>query len=288
MKIRIRNELLPLNLLVILLIATITFFPSNMLRIILGLPFVLFIPGYVLMAALFPRKERVSGIERVVLSFGLSIAVVPIIGLVLNYSPWGIGLESILYSMALYIFIISSITWLRRRRLPEPERFSIEFQLRIPAWGGSMRGGNVWNRVLSVILVIAILGALGMLGYVIAIPKVGERFTEFYILGQESRAIDYPRELKLGEEGKMIIGISNQEHETVSYRVEVRINGVKNNEVEPIVLKHDEKWEGRVDFVPKAPGDNQKVECLLYKNGEVEPCLEPLRLWVNVRERPPE
>jgi uncharacterized membrane protein len=50
------------------------------IRIILGLPFILFIPGYILIFALFPTKKTDQGIdiiERVALSFGLSIAVVP-------------------------------------------------------------------------------------------------------------------------------------------------------------------------------------------------------------------
>jgi len=33
--------------------------------------------------------EGIDGIERVALSFGLSIAIVPLIGLVLNFTPWG-------------------------------------------------------------------------------------------------------------------------------------------------------------------------------------------------------
>jgi len=34
-------------------------------------------------------REGIDGIERVALSFGLSIAIVPLIGLVLNFTPWG-------------------------------------------------------------------------------------------------------------------------------------------------------------------------------------------------------
>lgn len=141
-----------------------------------------------------------------------------------------------------------------------------------------------WDRVLAATLVIVILGALGALGYVIATPKVGEKFTEFYILGEEGKAADYPRELKVGEEGKVIVGVINHEKEEVSYRVEVVIGGNKGTEVGPVLLVDEQKWEAEIGFVPVTPGENQKVEFLLYKHGEIEPCLEPLYIWVDVVE----
>jgi len=64
----------------------------------------------------------------------------------------------------------------------------------------------------------------------------------------------------------------------------VRIDGMKNNEIEPIVLGHNEKWEEIVSFTPDKAGNREKVEFLLYKNGEAEPFLEPLRLWLDVTE----
>ena len=70
---------------------------------------------------------------------------------------------------------------------------------------------SIWDRILSIILVLLILGALGTLGYVIATPKVGETFTEFYILGQEGKAADYPKELNTGQEGRVIVGVVNHE-----------------------------------------------------------------------------
>jgi uncharacterized membrane protein len=140
------------------------------------------------------------------------------------------------------------------------------------------------NRVLTAILVIAILGAIGVLGYVITTPQEGETFTEFYILGQEGKAADYPARLVVGEEVSVIVGIINHEGKEVSYRVEVVINDIKAGEVGPIVLLDEQKGEGELSFVLVTPGDNQKVEFLLYKNGEVEPYLKPLHLWVNARE----
>ena len=280
MRIRLQNELLLINILAILLIIVITFFPSNVLRIILGLPLMLFFPGYALIAALFPKKSALDGIERLALSFGLSIAVVPLIGLVLNYTTWGIRLYPVLISVTLFIIITSVIAWYRRQRLAQAERFIVSFNLGLTIW----KGQRSLDRILSIILMAAILGAIGTLGYVIATPKVGEKFTEFYVLELEGKATDYPSEMKVGEEGRVIVGIINREHETVSYRMEVRIDGAKNNEVGPIVLGDEQKWEEIVSFTPHRAGDNQKVQFLLYKNGESEPCLKPLHLWVNVKE----
>jgi uncharacterized membrane protein len=117
MRIGTRNELILLNLLVIVLIAVFNLFPSNILRIILGAPFLLFFPGYTLVTALFSKKEGLDGIERVLLSLVMSIVVVLFLGLILNYTPWGIRPEPILYSTALFIFITSVIAWLRRGQL---------------------------------------------------------------------------------------------------------------------------------------------------------------------------
>ena len=279
MRIKLGDGLIPLNLLAWVLILFIIFFPSNTLRIILGIPFVLFCPGYTLMAALFTKKEGMGGIERVALSFGLSIAVVSLIGLILNYTPWGIRLEPILYSVASFILIASIIAWLRRRRLTEHERFAIQFQVTMPGWGE-----GVWGKVLAITVVVAILATLGTLGYVIATPKVGETFTEFYILGQDGKAANYPKELKVGEKGEVIVGVVNHEGKEVSYRVEVVVGSQESTEVGPVVLVNEQKWEGEVSFVPEVAGENQKVEFLLYKDGEVEPCLEPLHLWVDVKK----
>ena len=266
MKVRLQDELLLINILAILLIVVIIFFPSNVLRIILGLPLMLFFPGYTLIAALFPKKSSLDGIERLALSFGLSIAVVPLTGLVLNYTPWGIRLYPILISLTIFLIITSVIPWYWRHKLAEAERFAISFNLSLPLW----RGQNTADKVLSIVLIAAILGAIGTVGYVIATPKIGEKFTEFYVLGLEGKAMDYPREMAVGEEPRVIVGIVNREHETVSYQVEMKMDGVKNNRVELLVLGQDEKWEKEVSFTPNRIGDKQQVEFLLYRRGQTE------------------
>jgi len=276
--INFKNDLLLIIILTALLAAVILLLPDSVLRVILGLPFLLFFPGYTLIAALFPRKSDLDGIERVALSFGLSIAVVPLLGLALNYTPWGIRLYPVLITVSLFILAMCIVTWLRRRRLPAEERFSITFSFNTAGWKGSSK----LDKALTVILALAVLVAVGTLIYVVSNPKVGEKFTEFYILGLGGKAADYPRELEVGANAKVIVGLVNQESGEMNYRVAVVIDGVKDKDVGPITLADKEKWEQEVSFSPSKVGDNQKVEFLLYKGGETTPSQE-LHLWIDVK-----
>ncbi|MCD6092673.1 MAG: DUF1616 domain-containing protein [Candidatus Aenigmarchaeota archaeon] len=54
-------------------------------QIIFGSIFVLFLPGFALSWAFFPKKDEVDWIERIALSFGLSIALVPLSVFYLNF-----------------------------------------------------------------------------------------------------------------------------------------------------------------------------------------------------------
>lgn len=109
-----------------------------------------------------------------------------------------------------------------------------------------------------------------------------EKFTEFYILGTEGKAAGYPRQLKVGEEASLILGISNQEQKTMSYLVDIKIDEVTANGLGPIILEHGEKVEQIVTFTPDKPAGEQEVEFLLYKQGESE-VYESLHLWVDVQ-----
>ena len=263
-----------------LLLFPLVAFTSGVLRIIFGLCLVLFFPGYTLLSALSPRKGDLSGIERIALSFGLSIAIVPLVGLILNYTPWGIRLYAILIAITIFIFAAAAIAWQRQRRLPAQERFHVVFNLKLPQWAGM---SNL-DKGLSIGLVVAIVAALGCLGYVIANPKQGEKFTEFYILGPEGKAENYPQQVMVGEEAKVILGIVNHEHQPLSYRVVIEINGVKDKELGTGMLAHEEKWEQVVGFTPAEVGVKQKVEFWLYKDEEAQPHLEqPLHLYINVK-----
>ena len=262
-----------------LILALVIEFAVGPLRIILGAVFLLFLPGYTLMAALFPRRYSLQGVERVVLSFALSVAVVPLIGLILNYTPWGITIEPIFLAIVALMVIASAVALLRRSALPRSERFQPRILIRMPSWGGTSR----LDRALSIVLVIAIMGAIAALVYAVTAPRAVERFTDFYILGSEGMLQDYPRALTLGEQTEVILGIVNHEHQRSNYKIQIVFDGQITQEVEPIALDNEAEWKQTITLTPTKAGDDQKVEFLLYKGNASEPYLN-LHLWLDVKE----
>jgi len=193
-------------------------------RIVLALPIVLFIPGYCLIAALFPKEGDIGLIERIALSIGLSIAVVPLMGFGLNFTPWGIQLDSIAISLTLFTFVMILVAHYRRALLPFEERFRVPFSAiadRIRQEFLPQPGEKRVDRLLSVVLSLVMLIAIITTVYVIVIPKEGgERFTEFYILGEKQNATEYPDRIIAGQNYLMYVGVGNHEYRNVAYTIE--------------------------------------------------------------------
>ena len=133
------------------------------------------------------------------------------------------------------------------------------------------------------ILIGAIITAIGTLIYVISTPKIGERFTEFYILGEGGKAEEYPKELLVEKTGYVILGIVNHEHQPVTYTAKVLIGEEENNSLGPITLEHEEKWQEKIGFTPTQAGKNIKVQFLLYRDNQSEP-YRSLHLWLEIME----
>jgi len=109
--------------------------PIVTIRYVLGTIFILWLPGYTFIKALFPQTlppkpetgiahtvQNLDTIERVALSIGLSLALVPIVGLLLNYTPWGIRLAPITLSLTALTLTFATAALLREnqtRKKPE-------------------------------------------------------------------------------------------------------------------------------------------------------------------------
>ena len=81
-------------------------YPLIYIRYILGSIFILILPGYSLIKTLFPTRE-IDDIERTALSIGTSLAIVPLVGLLLNYTSWGIRLTPITLSILLLTALLA-------------------------------------------------------------------------------------------------------------------------------------------------------------------------------------
>ncbi|MFW5927855.1 MAG: DUF1616 domain-containing protein [Thermoplasmatota archaeon] len=299
MRIQIREKPWDLAFVVVvtaLLLAVIAVSPNSTVRTILGLPYILFFPGYVLISFLFPEGQPLDKIERIALSFGLSIAITPLIGLLLNY-VWEISLVPILYSQSLFIFVFALLAYLRRETIPLEERFSIYLEINPPEW----HNYDIIDKAL-VVATVGLLMASGGLAYHIATtPRTGEQFTELYMLGPEGVADDYPTNLTVNETGRVIMGAINREHEEVNYTLGVglgdsyenmtllgniptdyNITFDRNNTYysTSFSLKNNEKWNHSLDFSISKPGE-YKFNVFLLRN---EKLYQDIHLWVTVRE----
>jgi hypothetical protein len=90
--------------------------PFVALRWALSLLLVLFIPGYLTLEALFPGGGQLDTIERLALSVALSLTLVMFVGLLLNYSPGGIRLSSILISLTILTAGVAVVALAREYR----------------------------------------------------------------------------------------------------------------------------------------------------------------------------
>lgn len=267
---------------------------DTFVRTILGLLLILFIPGYSLIAALFPKKEDLDGIERIALSFGLSIGLSALFGLLLKYSllnylPYGNKLIHLTNSsyvtlaliLSVFTLLMLFIAFIRRRRVPEGEKFHVNFGGFASSIKGHFKGESKTSKILSIILIISILLAICTTVYIILQPKHGETFTEFYILGPNGKASDYPTNLTVGKNGTVIIGVVNHEYQTSNYEMVVKSNNGTVMNQQNIILTNGNQTQIPYTFTASSAG-YKNIEFLLYKLPDTTNVYRSLHLYVNM------
>ena len=255
----------------------------TVLRVILGLAFVLFLPGFTLQAAVFPHRTDLDTPERLALSFGLSLAVIPLVALLLDRLPWGIHPWPILVAEGLLVLLFSLAAVLRSRRLPHEGRLQAGKWPHLPGWWSSLeRGERRQYTILAGTLLTALLSASAIL----FLPSPAGSYTEFYILGAQGLAEGYAREARLGEDLAVLMGITNHERQAKTYRVEVWAVNPQGRREHLLTdgwyrLAQGVTREWPVSWQMPWPGDDQLVELLLFE-GEQSTPYRGLRLWLDV------
>ncbi len=262
---------------------------------LVALLLVLFVPGYVLVAALFPGNREIGWIERVALSAGLSLALVPLVGLVLNFTPFGIQLPSLLAAIALLSVLIGLGAYWRRIQLPPAERLGLSIDLDLPGW----TEGAVVDKALTIGVVASVAIAGGAFAYVVLVPRVGQQFTEFYLLGPGGTAAGWPTHLNVSEPASVFIGIINREAASVAYTVRVDLlgvqfaydaNGTYNHTIVlngttwswlNTTLSDGQSWTHPYGFSIGNPGF-WEIQFLLYTRGNLYAAYKELHLYIHV------
>lgn len=262
------------------------------LQVPLGLIHVLFVPGYCLTVIVFPQDDDIDDLTRIALSIGLSISMLPPLAVLLNLLPERITIWPMARFLNLWIICLSIVGMMRRRSLITlgiayiPPVF-----LPLKTLKDLTQQKQDRLRFMASVASVAIIGSGIFSGIgLLILPPLVLHLTEFYLLGSEGMAQDYPRSTKVGEEIKVKAEIINREHGPRTYHVEVWVTDTWNNDRRerlfvsaPITTTEGIAKEVPLTWEMPWSGENQKVDFLLF----MEPNPKPYRqttLWINVAE----
>jgi uncharacterized membrane protein len=255
-------------------------------RLIAGLALIFFIPGYAVLAVIFPLKADITHVERVGFSLVLSIIIVGGMSFLASYTPLGLRAAPVVAVVSILVLVITVSAYVRRRSLPLERRFAISVPRtsgakRAPPWG---KLDGKLEKTLAVVLVLVSVVALSATIYLIAAPTGGEAYTAFYVLGPDGKAQDYPSQFRLGEEQSVIVGVTNHEQRAMDYTLVTTLSDNVSSSTlstETLHLANNENWEQPMNVRPDRIGEDMQLSFLLYGYNDTTP-LQTTHLWVNV------
>ena len=237
------------------LCAALTVLPAPV-RAIGALPLVLLLPGYWLTAALLP-SPLFGPLGRAALSVGFSIVACVLAGLLLNLTSGGLSTTGWVLALGGISLLGSAVAWLRCQPSSGETPASLRSQL------PGRREGALFG--LAAVLLV---GAFG-LAHISAARQNQPNFTQLWIVPDAASA------------GRVIqLGVRNQEQDTRSFDLELRVDGDVVRDWHPITLAPQQTWQVQVNAPDGGPFAGT-VEALLYRADE------PGTVYRRVLLRPP-
>jgi uncharacterized membrane protein len=257
---------------------------------LLGHVFVLYVPGYLLQAILFPRVDELDRIERVALSLGLSVAVASLLALLLNWLPWGIRPWPIIVGQGSLIFCLMLLAVWRRLIQSTKGANTPQVHFHLRPWWSSLSTSDR-RLYLPAFAVLSLAGLAG--AWVFLVPSPDKYMTEFYILGKQGLAEEFPHEVQINEQQQVTIGIHNLEQDDHNYRVEIWAVDPESSsqrallvQTEPFLLRRGMQYQTEQAWILPWQGRDQQVEFLLFIDKDQQP-YRTLRLILNVTDSSP-
>lgn len=223
------------------IILAITSISVEVIQIVLALLFVLFLPGYALVAALF-SNDSLGFPTRLLFSVGLSVALSALGGLFLNFTPWGIQAYSWVGLLSSITLIASCIAFVRRQK---QSRTAIK-----PDWPRlNIRPVQALQFGIAAIIIVAAFG-LAAQG---AVSQQNISFTQLWILPSDTNNKNIVR-----------VGIRNIENKTVQYKLQIESESISIYDWHSIELQPGQQWEETVSL-NIVQSHAKSVEAKLYR-----------------------
>lgn len=227
-------------------------------RVVIALPFVLVAPGYAIVAAVFP-KRGLGGVETLLFSIGVSVAVATLGGLALNWTPWGLRTEVWVVFLAAVALGAGGVAIARRGGLSTTLPVA-----RLPHTGSGpiLRVGVP---LLATALVLAVATGVSVTG---AIHQPRKGFTQLWILPASGHKASAVR-----------LGLANRESATTRYLLRLTAGGHTVREWRALNLTPGASWQATVTL-PTSLARVGKVEAILSRASS--PCSVYRRVWYSV------
>jgi uncharacterized membrane protein len=219
--------------------------PVPVLSLVFAAPLVFFLPGYAIVCAVFARRSLDTA-RLLVLSFGLSLAVLTLVPLLLDPLPGGISMGWWAVALCLVVLGAARAAALARRK-PARKAFRRP-RLRLAGRDAGLIAVGLAATVAAVVLVFIPFSAKDAIGY-----------SELWIEPQE------------GAVPSAVVGVASREQESDRFTVEFRTNLSEIPfEVTSIELSPGEEEELVVR--PPVKGESPvKVSATLFREGITQP-----------------
>lgn len=275
------QQLIPVVAIVAVLVPILSAIDSDVgilvaLRVILAVPLILYLPGFALIAAFFPRYDQIEQYERLVLSGVASLGFVPINGYAFAY-----GLENYFELMPLayctIVIVMWAIAWQRVRRVDPDEQFVIVIAMPVSRPDLSRRE---FPLVLILVGLVFVVFATSLT--LTFSPSSRDEFTEFYVFSADGLPKNFSQ---VNADGTIpfTIGIINHEDSQQTYRLEVIADDEVMLTIADIRLRDEEEAELAIDVpLPTLRGESQLI-FNLYRGYETIVYRE-LRVFINITD----
>lgn len=233
------------------LIAVLTL-PGGLLQALLGLPFLLVLPGYVLLAGIDSGSVRWALSERLALSCVLSLAIVVFAAMSLNAFR-RLDLAGLLCTLEAIIAASCAYAYQRKTRgLPGNSDRTARSPLR---WQN--RSGP--TMLIDVVVVACVCTLLCLVADTIVYERRPVPTTAFYLLGKEGKAGSYVETVECGCRFPVTLGVINNEQDVKHYSIRMRIGDQRPRILAQITLEPSQSWEERFEVAIDQCGTLQPV-----------------------------